>query len=113
MDKDFSLWNKQKTKLEGTNPKKYFHQGEMWWCRLGLNLKNESCGKGAIYTRPVLIIKKLSATSAIIVPLTSTKKIGSWYYNLSLPNCSNSIVQLHQIRLISIIRLCNRIFPGP
>ena len=37
-----------------------FKEGEIWWCRIGMNIGHETYGKGASFSRPVLIFKKFS-----------------------------------------------------
>lgn len=53
----------------------YFHERDIWWYRLGVNIGFEQDGKGSDSSRPVLIIKKFTRHVAWIIPLTD--KIGA------------------------------------
>lgn len=101
MKKDFELWNRQKQQLEMRQPTLFFREGEIWWASLGINVVVEICGKGEHFNRPVLILKKLSRESCIVLPLTSKKKQGSWFREVYLLG-EKRWVLLHQIRLISV-----------
>ncbi|MDD5721345.1 MAG: hypothetical protein PHT16_02780 [Candidatus Pacebacteria bacterium] len=81
MEKDFDKWNEIKKELDVKEQKFFFKEGEIWWMSVGLNVAKESCGKGIIFRRPVLILRKLSSDSFIGLPLTSKKKIGSFLRN--------------------------------
>ncbi len=100
----FDEWNSKKKSLSINESKKVFNSKEIWWCSVGYNLGNESNGKGENYRRPVLIIKKLSATSFIGLPLSTKIKTGSWYQTIII-NKVESSVQLNQIKMISFSRL--------
>ncbi len=77
MEKDFDNWNLKKKSLEGRDKKFLFNESEVWWCSVGLNVSVESCGKGAEFQRPVLVLKKLSKNSFIGIPLSTQEK--TWY----------------------------------
>ena len=77
MDKDFDKWNIQKKDLEDKENNVLYKTGDIWWCSVGLNVAEESCGKGDTYRRPVLILRKLSKNSFIGLPLSTKVKIGT------------------------------------
>lgn len=108
MHKDFDQWFKIKSKLEERNCSILFKEGEVWWCSIGVNTKQESCGKGNEFRRPVLILKRLPRELCIVIPSTSKTKSGSWFYRLIITNF-NTTLQLHQIKCISSARLASRI----
>jgi mRNA-degrading endonuclease toxin of MazEF toxin-antitoxin module len=83
MEKDFEEWHKEKAVLHKKTKIVFFHEREIWRCALGANVGNEQDGKGALFTRPVLILKKFSKTTSWAVPLTTKKKQGSYFYSLS------------------------------
>ena len=72
--KQFDDWSKQKKNLERQNKKPTIREGEIWWCAIGANVGIEISGKGSGFSRPVLILKKLSSDGFIGVPLTSKIK---------------------------------------
>ncbi len=108
MEKDFDQWNIKKKRLEEIKERFLFKQGEIWWCSVGLNIKNESCGKGKEYQRPVLILKKLSSESFIGVPLSTKEKTGSWFIEITLHG-EKRCALLYQIRMFSTNRFQHRL----
>jgi mRNA interferase MazF len=85
-----------------------FKQGDIWWCSLGMNIGEEVYGKGARYTRPVLIFKKLTTNSFIGLPLTSQSKQGTWYVQVNIHD-KISQVMLNQTRILDKRRLISRL----
>ncbi len=108
MQKDFDKWNEIKKNTNSLEkPKKfYFHEREIWWCSLGVNIGYEQDGKNENFERPVLILKKFNRDIAVIVPLTSVIKNNLYHHKLKT---SGSFVILSQIRLISAKRLLRKI----
>jgi mRNA interferase MazF len=76
----FDLWNEEKKRIDSKKTLPLFREGELWWCRIGINVGREACGKGSRYARPILIMKKVSSDSCIVIPATSQKKTGTWFY---------------------------------
>ncbi len=97
----YNDWNLKKQKIQFSELTEvlYFNVGEVWWCSLGINIGTETFGKGKNFYRPVLIIKKLSNELCIALPLTSKKKIGTWFMNVILQN-KEQCIMLYQIRTI-------------
>jgi mRNA-degrading endonuclease toxin of MazEF toxin-antitoxin module len=108
MKKDFDNWNKKKKELESADEKFLFKTGDIWWCTVGLNVRTESCGKGDTFRRPVLVLRKLSKDSFIGLPLSSQKKVGSWFCDITILN-EIQYVLLYQIRMFSTNRLQRRL----
>ena len=108
MNKDFDTWNSQKKSLDVRENKLYFKEGEIWWCSVGINIGSESCGKGETFRRPILILKKLSSTSCIAIPLTSKEKHGTWFEDITIHHIK-SWALLYQIRMMSINRFQRRL----
>jgi len=108
MEKDFDKWNLKKKQLENSSAKFFFKTGEIWWCSVGLNVKVETCGKGKDYQRPVLILRKLSRESFIGVPLSTKKKEGTWFCEITIHN-EKRYALLYQIRMFSSVRFQRRL----
>ena len=70
-----------------------------------MNVGYEQDGKNNDFERPVLILKKFNNEMAFVLPMTSIKKDGKYYYALK----NNSSVILSQGRLISSKRFLRRI----
>ncbi|MBQ6449634.1 type II toxin-antitoxin system PemK/MazF family toxin [bacterium] len=81
---------------------------EVWWCALGENIGVEINGKSHWFSRPVLILKKLSHRSFIIIPFTSQNKKGNWYTHFRFLG-KNQVAVLSQERVISVERLYTKI----
>lgn len=108
MQKDFDSWSNKKKEIHGTlKPSDfYFHEREIWWCSLGINIGYEQDGKNDNFERPVLILRKFNRDIALIIPLTSVAKENKYHHKL---NTSGSFVILSQVRLISTKRLLRRV----
>lgn len=104
MEKNFDGWNEQKKKLHNRDGEVFFHEREVWWCSLGVNIGFEQDGKNELYERPVLIIKKFSRSLLWILPLTRSDKKNQYYLPITVGE-ENSVVILSQLRLISSKRL--------
>ena len=78
-EKRFDEWIEKKKSLHKTGRCPVIKDGEVWWCAIGENVGVEVNGKNAPFSRPVLILKKLSRYSFVGVPLTSKRHEGSWY----------------------------------
>lgn len=107
MQKDFDEWNSIKKELDKKEDKFFFKEGEIWWMSIGLNIAKESCGKGKIFRRPVLIFRKLSSDIFIGLPLSSKDKIGTWFVDVTIGN-EKRCVLLYQIRTFSTNRFESR-----
>ena len=70
--KKFDEWNALQKKVNSKTPIVHFKKRQIWWASIGVNVGTEMDGKNGNFERPVLVIKKISATSAFVVPLTST-----------------------------------------
>ena len=107
--KEYNKWNEKKKTIEFAQEKKIlFKEGEIWWCSIGINVGNEVFGKGEYYSRPVLIIKKLSHNSAIILPLSSKAREGTWFTEILIQEEKNWVM-LNQIRMTHSKRLIDRL----
>ena len=114
MQKDFDRWNKRKKELHVIKNDLLFKEGEIWWCSIGLNIGEEVYGKGSRFRRPVLILKKLSHNSCVVMPTTTQPHIGTWYHHLNIGKIDRWVM-LNQIRFISANRLYVResiLLPG-
>lgn len=99
MEKDFDSWNEQKKILEQIQSDIYFSEWDIWWCSVGLNIKSETCGKWESFRRPILVLTKLSHDTCIAIPLSSQKKVWSWFALCDLQWVERTAL-LYQIRMI-------------
>jgi mRNA interferase MazF len=102
--KDFDTWTKEKKKLENVSPDTLaFHEREIWWCSIGINLGDEQDGKNELFERPVLVIKKFNNKICWALPMTTRSKSGIYYHQLKHDGQIFSVI-LSQIRLVSVKR---------
>jgi mRNA interferase MazF len=108
--KDFDGWNEQKKATEARKPKVHFHEREIWWCKLGVNVGSEQDGMGATFERPVLVVRNFNGRVFWGVPLTRTYKPDSRYYVLLERSADGDSAALpSQLRVISSKRLLRKI----
>lgn len=108
MIKPFNQWNELKKSLQQQNQQIFFHEREIWWCSLGINLGSEQDGRNDTFERPVLIVKKFNQDIFLCLPLTTASKEGKYYHGTKHENRTYSVV-LSQIRLLDKKRLQRKI----
>lgn len=109
MRKDFDAWNKNKKRIHAENENKLYHEREVWWCSLGVNVGFEQDGTGTDGERPVLILKGFSKQVCLIMPLTTSEKKNPYHVSLEIVGGKNAFAIISQIRLIDTKRLINKI----
>ena len=64
MEKDFDRWNKLKKTINSSDEAErvYFHEGDIWWVRLGVNVGFEIDGKHTQFARPVIVLRNTTST---------------------------------------------------
>ena len=107
-EKDFRNWIVVKEQIDKKGWSPFIREGDIWWASIGENVGDEICGKGKVYTRPVLVFKKLSQRSFWAIPLTSSEHHGNWYIEFGFKGM-REIAVLSQIRNMSVSRLRRRI----
>ena len=70
-EKHFWEWIELKERLHFVGNYPPIKEGQIWWCAVGENIGAEINGKNHTFSRPVLIMKKLSQYSFMGIPLTS------------------------------------------
>ena len=105
----FEQWGSLKQNMHHFGVQGKFRQGEIRWCRIGMNIGYEIFGKGAYFKRPVLIMKKYSANIFFGAPLTTKKHVGDWYYSLD-HNGQTRYVVLNQARVFDVKRLEQKMY---
>ena len=107
-EKHFEEWIQLKEKLHYGGKAPRILEGEVWWCSFGENVGVEINGKSARFTRPVLIMKKLSKFGFMGIPLTSQPKTGSWYAKFVFLE-KDEFAAICQARVMSVSRLHSKI----
>jgi len=107
MQKDFKKWHPIKELLEKKEKVVYFHEREIWWCSLGVNVGFEEDGKNEYFERPALVLKKFNDYLLWILPLTSTEKTGKYYFQINYDGRKSSVI-LSQLKAVSNKRLLRK-----
>ena len=109
MKKDFDSWNEQKKKLNDREDILLYHERDIRWCQLGINVGFEQDGTGAQRARPVLILKAFSREVCLAVPLTTSKKRNPYHISIGEVAGRDEAVIISQLRLIDTKRLDQKI----
>lgn len=107
-NKHFAEWMNVKDDLHRTGRIPNVKDGDIWWCSVGENVGVEINGKSSLFSRPVLVLKKISRYGFLGVPLTSKEHSGSWYASFVFQD-KKQTAALAQVRTFSVSRLHNRI----
>jgi len=102
MKKEFDAWNEKKKVVHDRESVPFFHEREVWWCTIGLNVGYEQDG-GDKFERPILVVKKFNRDVLWVLPLTTSDKRNQYYFPIS--GKEGSAVILSQLRLVSSKRL--------
>ncbi len=70
----FDDWNDKKKRLHDSRPNILFKEGQIWWCSLGVNVGEEVLGKGPMYRRPVIVVRKITHNSCVVIPRLPKKR---------------------------------------
>jgi mRNA interferase MazF len=109
MEKDFDGWNGRKKTLNGAEGTALFHEREVWWCALGVNIGFEQDGRGGDFERPAIILKKFNLDACLVVPLTTRSKQGKYYLSVGAIEGRDAVAVLSQLRFIDRKHLSNKI----
>lgn len=110
--KYFGDWIDLKSKLHYMGVPRKFKEGDVWWCAVGENVGVEINGKNKEFSRPVLVLKKLSQFGFLGVPLTSQEHKGTWYVPFMFKD-RKQIAVLSQVRTFSVFRLYEKMGAVP
>ncbi len=108
MNKDFDSWNEQKKKIHNETPN-FYHEKEIRWCSLGVNVGFEQDGTSKTYQRPVLIIRGFSRHVCLVVPLTTSAKKNKYHIAIGAIGDREAFAVVSQLRLIDTKRLHDRL----
>ncbi len=110
MDKTQQIrrWAEVQIALCQRAPQLYFKEREIWWGSIGINVGHEQDGRNYWCERPVLVLKKHTQDTALVVPATSresesVREIPTFFKN------KRSVLLLDQSRVISSQRFSRKI----
>jgi len=106
--KRFFVWIWLKEKLHTINAAApLVSEGEIWWASIGENIGSEINGKSDLFSRPVIILRKLAHGFYFVIPTTTQVRVGSWYVPFKQKE-RTMVACLHQARAIDYRRLSSR-----
>lgn len=108
-EQDFDKWNEKKKKIHNRADAPFFHEREIWWCALGINIGFEQNGHGDEYLRPAIILKGMSKQTCFIVPLTASFSKHHLRPSVGVIDGKEARALLSQMRLIDSKRLAKKI----
>jgi mRNA interferase MazF len=109
MTKDFDGWNEQKKLINARTEATFYHEREVRWCQLGLNVGFEQDGTGTERARPVVILKAFSRSVCLVVPLTTSRKHNPYHFPIGEIASNKAFAIISQLRLIDTKRLDRKI----
>jgi mRNA interferase MazF len=109
MSKEFDRWGSEKKTLHVRHDAPFYHEREIWWCALGVNVGFEQDGTGKRFDRPVVIIKGFSRQTLFAVPLTGKKKSGRFHFPIGAVDGREASAILSQVRVIDTKRLLRKV----
>ena len=107
--KDFDKWNGTKKVLNTTEIPVAFGIRQVWYTKVGANVRFEQDGKGDDFLRPVLIFRKFNDETFWGIPCTTQPKIGRYYCAIGTMDTKPNTAILSQLRLFSRARLAYQI----
>lgn len=110
--KDFVGWHNVKVEFSSLDHSPTFKEREVWWCSIGINIGHEADGKGKIYNRPVLVVRKFNVNLFWGVPLTTPIKDNPYYFEIDFMNKKQCVMLTH-LRLYDGRRLTHKMGQMP
>ncbi len=107
--KQFLEWIGLKERLHNISDKPpLVSQGDIWWASIGENVGSEVNGKSTLFSRPVIIFKKLAHGFYFVIPTTTKIREGTWYVKFRQRE-RDMVACLHQARAIDYRRLSSKL----
>jgi mRNA-degrading endonuclease toxin of MazEF toxin-antitoxin module len=109
MEKEFDRWNELKKITQRKETPLFYHEREIWWCTLGINVGSEQNGSSKEFRRPVLILKGFGRATCLVIPLTTSKQEHSLRPSIGKVGGEEAHALLSQMRIIDTKRLVRKI----
>jgi mRNA interferase MazF len=107
--KRFLAWIGLKQRLhEAKHQPPLVSEADIWWASVGENVGSEINGKSNLFSRPVVIYKKLSHGFYFVVPTTTKQREGTWFVPFRQKD-KTMVACLHQARAIDHRRLSSKL----
>lgn len=109
MHKNFLGWFGLKETLHfQQHPAPLVSEGDIWWASVGENVGSEINGKSRLFSRPVIVLRKLAHGFYFVVPTTTQTRKGTWYVTFDHGG-RHMAACLHQARAIDYRRLSSKL----
>ena len=82
MLQNFLDWIDLKFRINNNSKSPLYAERDVYWCSIGQNIGDEEYGKGAMFSRPVLVLKKYNKNLFFGIPLTTKVKDNVYYSRL-------------------------------
>lgn len=105
----YDKWNEVKKRTEQKEITAYFREREVYWANIGENIGFEQNGKGDDFMRPLLVFRKYSNKLFCGIPLSTTLRDGSFFFNFQFIEDKNSSALLVQAKTFDVKRLDRKI----
>ena len=109
MNKDFDSWNSLKKKIHYESSGRFYHEREIWWCSVGINVGFEQDGKGIKSERPVIILKAFNKHLCWALPLSTVNKKNRYYFPVGKIGKADNFAIISQLRPLDTRRLTNHV----
>jgi len=109
MDEIYDKWNEVKKRTQDKLETAYFKEREIYWANIGKNIGFEQNGKGDDFMRPLLVFRKYNNKLFCGIPLSTTLREGSYFYNFSFLENKSSSALLVQAKTFDVKRLDRKI----
>ncbi len=109
MKKDFQKWHNEKENVHYYKIRPFYHEREVWFCSLGVNIGFEQDGTGKNFDRPIVIVRGFNKNIFFGVALTGSVKTGKYYFPVGKIEDREASAILSQVRLIDTKRLVKKI----
>ena len=100
----YNQWNEVKKKINDLEKNINIKNSNIYLVSVGQNIGNENYGKGEIFLRPVVVLKKLGHNYFVGIPLTSKEKNGSYFFKFKYKE-TYSYAMFNQIRTFNSKRI--------
>jgi len=102
--KDYKRWMPVKQKLNNVPKQIHFKERDIFWVSIGENVGCEEDGKGLLFNRPVLVVRKFNNYLFWGAALSTTQKRGQYYHAFLVGN-KISVALLSQTHTYSASRI--------
>jgi len=109
MKKDFDKWNERKKQLHNVGERPHYHEREVWWCSIGVNLGNELDGTGKQHDRPIIVIRPFNTETFFGISLVGRNRKGKYYFPVGKIDDRDASANLSQVRIYDTKRLVKKI----